>query len=314
MGRAIGELACTEVLAIERAVRRSEALPKGACAVSMGLDRTSVPMVERPEGQPQPSPRRRKPLLRRSSGRYDVVFRMAYVGTVSFLDEYGETIETRRYAAPACDDPRELVPRMAADVAAALKRDPKLVVGIVQDGAHEMWNRTREGLEQLQETGVLADWYEGIDRYHLMERLAEAVALVEPDPDIRNDLLTSWNKQFKDDDTTIDYVEAYLQLNYSQLPLKRAALLWEHLVYLANNKDRMRYATLRAAGLPCGSGVTESAAKTVIGHRAKRGGQRWCEDGLRAALTLRSVWLSNRFPKFWRHLARHYTARVTLAA
>jgi hypothetical protein len=312
--RAVGQVACDEVTTIERAVRRTEALPEGTCGITMGLDRTSAPMVERPEGEPQPSPRRKKPLLRRSSGRYDVVFRMAYVGTVAFVDEYGETIEARRYAAPACDDPRELVPRMTADIAAALKRNPELPVGIIQDGAHEMWNRTREGLVSLQEQGVLEDWYEGIDRYHLMERLGEALALVEPDPNERDVLLCSWGKQFDEYDNTIDFVQDYLQRKYSELTPAKAEQLWEHLVYLKNNKDRMRYATLRAVGLPCGSGVTESAAKTVIGQRAKRGGQRWCEEGLRAALTLRAVVLSNRYDKFWRHLSRRYTARITLAA
>jgi len=312
--RAVGELASSKASTIERAVRRSEALPEGTCAISMGLDRTSVPMLERPEGEPQPSPRRKKPLLRRSSGSYDVIFRMAYVGTVSFVDEYGEAIETRRYAAPACDDPRGLVPRLVADVEVALKREPGLAVGIVQDGAPEMWNRTREGLESLQEKGVLEDWHEGIDRYHLLERLGEALTLVEPNPDVRSGLLGSWNEQFDEDDTTIDYVEAYLKMKYSELDPPAAEKLWEHLVYLKNNKDRMRYVTLRTVGLPCGSGATESAAKTVVGQRAKLSGQRWCEAGLRAALTLRAVVLSNRYSKFWHHLSRHYTARVEVAA
>ena len=49
---------------------------------------------------------------------------MGYVGTVSFVDALGESLRTVRYAAAACDDPREPVVRMTADVRSALKRQP----------------------------------------------------------------------------------------------------------------------------------------------------------------------------------------------
>jgi hypothetical protein len=75
----------------------------------------------------------------------------------------------------------------------------------------------------------------------------------------------------------------------------------------------MRYVALRLAGLPVGSGVTESPAKTVIGHRAKGAGQRWRESGLRGALTLRALDRSNRLPRFWSHLSRRYVANVEAA-
>jgi hypothetical protein len=34
---------------------------------------------------------------------FDLNWRMAYIGTVSFIDAYGETLTVRRYASPACD-------------------------------------------------------------------------------------------------------------------------------------------------------------------------------------------------------------------
>lgn len=45
--------------------------------------------------------------------------------------------------------------------------------------------------------------------------------------------------------------------------------LWEHFTYVRNNKDRMRYTRLRVAGLPVGSGVTESTAKTSSDNAQK---------------------------------------------
>ena len=65
---------------------------------------------------------------------------MAYVGTVCFVDEHGEALASYRYASPACDDPRSLVEHMTADVRSAIRKNLVLSVGIVQDGAPEMWH------------------------------------------------------------------------------------------------------------------------------------------------------------------------------
>lgn len=40
-------------------------------------------------------------------------------------------------------------------------------------------------------------------------------------------------------DSTIDAVDRYLTGRYRELPVDRQRLLWEHMVYIANNKDRM---------------------------------------------------------------------------
>ena len=65
--------------------------------------------------------------------------------------------------------------------------------------------------------------------------------------------------------------------------------------------------------MPLGSGVTESAAKTVINQRAKGAGQRWKPPGLRGVLGVRSIVQSDRLPAFWVHFSRHYVANITCA-
>src|SRR5690606_23638221 len=83
--------------------------------------------------------------------------------------------------------------------------------------------------------------------------------------------------------STIDDIEQVLLAHYGPLNaagnVQACQQLWEHLRYIGNHKKRMRYVSLRNAGLPVGSGVTESTAKTVVGHRAKRSGQHWGEGG-----------------------------------
>ena len=87
-----------------------------------------------------------------------------------------------------------------------------------------------------------------------------------------------------------------------------------HWTYLVKNNDRMRYATLRRAGLPCGSGATEGACKSVVTLRTTRRGQRWHDEGVTAALTRRAIYLSERLPTLWAHFAAEYSADVQAAA
>lgn len=320
MACSIGDSAIAHAPRIEPLLRRSEKVPEEAVSVAVGLDRTSVAMLEkRPvEATPKPAPKRRKPRIRRPPPPCDINWRMAYVGTVSFCDASGEALEIRRYASPACDDPVELVEKMTADLRTALKKDPSLKVGIVQDGAHEMWNRTREGMQALRAEGLLKRWREGIDRYHLVERLADALKLVEPDSQTRKSLLDRWSAAFDESNSTIDEIDDYLGQRYlaqrEALTSEQRAKLEDHIIYIGNNKDRMRYVTLRNAGLPVGSGVTESTAKNTVGHRAKGSGQRWREDNLRGVLTLRAIHQSDRLPRFWAHFSRRYVANVEALA
>lgn len=300
---------------VEAIVRRRETLPAGTRGICIGLDRTAVPMAEeRPADAPsRPKRRRLRPRVRRAPKPIDVNFRMAYVGTVSLVDSNGTALATRRYAIPASDDPAQMTRRMAADVRVALRRDPSLAVGTVQDGAPEMWNLTRSALGELRSEGALEKWEEGIDRYHLLERLGHALEIVESSAEDRRARLREWSERLDAQDSAIDSIERYFESRYPDLPPNSRDQLWEHLVYLANNKDRMRYVSLATSGMPNGSGVTESAAKTVVGRRAKNSGQRWSESGLRGALTLRALHQSDRLPAAWTYMSRRYEAAVEAA-
>ena len=92
-------------------------------------------------------------------------------------------------------------------------------------------------------------------------------------------------------------------------PAGRDALR-EHVVYLANNKDRMRYAGMRELNLPIGSGTNESGCNTLLNLRVKRNAEHWSIEGLQGVLTLRGIHESLRFDGFWKHSARRYTREV----
>jgi hypothetical protein len=298
---------------IEAVVRQEEVLPAGAHAIVVGLDRTTVPMEEpRPAGAAPTTRRKHRttPYVRTRPAPVDVNYRMAYVGTVSVVDRVGEALVTRRYAIASTADPTTLTTRMMADVNQARAQAPRLPVGVVQDAAPELWTLVRTAL--TTETR-LRRWQEVVDRYHLNERLGEVLRLVEPDERRRQAQLRRWNTRLDTDDRAIDRIARWIAERMATPEVDTAALE-PHFTYLVNHHDRMRYATLRTKGLPGGSGATEGACKSVVTMRTKRSGQRWHEEGVTAALTLRSIYLSERLPTMWPYIAADYSDAVQAVA
>jgi hypothetical protein len=94
------------------------------------------------------------------------------VGTFMLADRDGEPVVIRRYTATAEEGPDQLVKRIMADLHNALRQDPALKVGVIQDGAPELWNLIRGALEQEP---LVKHWVEGVDRFHLYEHLWDAL-------------------------------------------------------------------------------------------------------------------------------------------
>ena len=299
---------------IEAMVRRDERLPADATGIVIGLDRVATPMEEERADDAPPKTRRKErttPYVRRPPPPVDVNFRMAYVATFAAVNQRGEAIVTRRYAASPAHAPEDLVAQVMADVRRALWQRPTLAVGVMQDGAPELWNLLRPALDAEP---LVTDWVEGIDIFHLYKHLSDALKCIERRPTIRATVLDGWKQDLDARDSAIDVIENYLLKRYDDVTPSKAEDFWAELVYIRNNKDRMRYIALRARGLPIGSGVTEGAAKSVVGKRAKGSGRRWHDGNLHAVLNLRAIYCSDRLPSFWEHFSRDYTARVEAVA
>jgi hypothetical protein len=266
-----------------------------------------------------PAPRRktrRTPYERTPPDPVDVNYRMAYVGTLTFHNVHGDELGTRFYAAAAHESPSErVVGPLMADLRHALKHAPELTVGVIQDGAPELWTLLTTALSAEP---LVPTYYTAIDRYHLNERLAEILRSVEPDVTARGDRLSYWNERLDQDDNAIYRIRAVVRDLHADAitrgDLTLVKQLDPHLTYLENNAYLMRYARLRALGLPMGSGVTEGACKSVIEMRTNGGGQRWRPEGLEAVLTLRAIHKSDRLPRFWANFARGYRKEVTRCA
>jgi hypothetical protein len=71
--------------------------------------------------------------------------------------------------------------------------------------------------------------------------------------------------------------------------------------YFGNNLHRMAYPEYQAEGWQIGSGVVESACKTVVGQRLKGAGMRWGEEGAHALCHVRALYRSEKgqWAAFW---------------
>jgi hypothetical protein len=295
----------------EPLVRAEEAIPDGAVAIALGADRTAVSMRNNDPGGEGAGVgrdlRRSRPKVR--GGRSDkkgVSWRMDYVATVTFVDEEGKRLASRQYRVPADSDPVHAATRMMEDVKHALRLRPSLKVCIVQDGAPELWTLLRS---QLRANPAVSKWHEVLDWYHAAERLAKCAELSSDAPSQRARLREEWKEILLEKSDGADRFIASLE-QQTKRRLAPGALedLRGHIDYFTRRRSLLCYRKTRAQGLPIGSGVTEGCCKSLVGARAKKGGQHWNQRGLTAALHLRSVVYSDRFEGIWGHFARRYRA------
>jgi hypothetical protein len=94
-------------------------------------------------------------------------------------------------------------------------------------------------------------------------------------------------------------------------PARKSQALREQLEavvgYFSNNPGRMEYSEYQAEGWQIGSGVVESACKTVVGQRLKGAGMRRGEAGAHALCHVRALYRGEKgqWQAFWRRQFTH---------
>jgi hypothetical protein len=279
-----------ELPVIEPALRAEEIIPREAASLSIGVDRTTIPMAEPLPVLPDYWYRK---LKRRPPPPIIVAFRMAYIATLAINDSSGKTISSKRVAATAEEGPGEMMERLIAEVHYVLAARPRLPVIVVQDGAPELWSLVDEGFSDA----AIPIAMKLIDRYHLEQRLAALAEIVEPQIEARRRLRKEWSTALDRGDKAVGRICKHIKSQLWRAGPFNRNLAEGHLAYCRRYEDKMRYATARRRGFAIGSGVTEGACKSVIASRMKRSGQRWFENGASACLQMRSLYLNGRLER-----------------
>ena len=286
VGHAVGELYGRSKTAIDDALIVALEIPAPARAVSVGLDRVSLPMEEprtRPIGRP------RKDAPKRPVQR---VYRMAYCATITFHDETGAALHTIRQGAVPSVEPLELCDRLLADAVAILQQRPDLRVVLLSDGAPEMRTLLRSALD---ETTLGTKVYELLDFWHLVEKLAPAAQVVYGEGE-GSEVLHRWRMELLNRNAAPDDIlTALRESGREHVRVGEGRPVHDAITYLVNHRELLGYPGARRRGLPIGSGATEATCKSLFTVRMKRSGARWKERTARDVIHLRALALSDRW-------------------
>jgi hypothetical protein len=134
-----------------------------------------------------------------------------------------------------------------------------------------------------------------LDFYHAASYLEKLAHASHPaDEEQAKEQAEQWCRLLKDEGgaTTLAVLRAW------EWPARRPAALrrqWEDTEsYFGKNVHRMEYPEYQAEGWQIGSGVVESACKTVVGQRLKGAGMRWGEEGAQALCHVRALYRSDK--------------------
>lgn len=277
--------------AIEEALIARVRIPDEATGITVSLDRVATPMEEprkRPRGRP------RKGAARRPVAR---VWRMSYCATVTLHDAQGRSLRTLRYGAmPGCDPDAEVVTALFNDVKALRERRPDLKVGLLCDGAAEMWNLLHGRFtEELLETSLR----ELVDLWHLLQKVGKALRTRYSEARTAAELRV-WKLRLLNRSNAAtalrDELRSWLAVPEDE-PLGEDDPLKEAVGFLTRQlrAGRLDYAAARRAGQPVGSGPVEASCKSVFNVRLKRSGARWKEKSAGNVVNLRATALSHRW-------------------
>lgn len=222
--------------------------------------------------------------------------RMPWVAEVYNPQPTHETVRRRRVG-----DARYLSGLMSLpEISQQLRRECR-AVGLAQVDVIVGLSDGGNGLEHALLEAVAglgtADIEFILDFHHVSEHLLEfAKVLLPADETARQQQVDAWCHTLKHQGGQTLYEE----LKSRDMTTATAAVRQAHqglLGYLRNNLHRMDYPTYVARGWQIGSGMIESACKTVVCRRLKEGGMRWRERGTTAVCQLRALYRSE--PALW---------------
>lgn len=161
------------------------------------------------------------------------------------------------------------------------------IAEILGDGSKWIWNLAENHFPGVPQT---------LDTWHLKQHLYEFATVHYQDPSRAK----AW-VQMKVEALREDKVGDVLGGLKRMKPAKKAAqeALQGLVVYVENNRGRIKYQKSWEAGLAVGSGSVEGACKHLVQARFKRAGMRWKTPGFLSVVELRVARLNGTDREFW---------------
>jgi hypothetical protein len=149
---------------------------------------------------------------------------------------------------------------------------------IIADGSKWIWKEANKYFPMAR--------IEIIDWFHVEEKIGDLGVILFGEE--RSKTRKEWIEEILDS-LKGDEIGAVIEKLEKMRPIskKKSLAIKEVLTYLENNKQRMKYKSLKEGGYFIGSGTIEAACKTVVGARFKRSGMQWSRNGAQSPLQLR---------------------------
>ena len=177
-------------------------------------------------------------------------------------------------------------------------RPPKTVL-FIADGAKWLWDIRRTHFPQAVEI---------LDFYHACEHLKPLLELAGLTGAAWKAAFEKW-KGWLLAGRVDRVVEACEALAAKETDERKKS--WsEKLNYYRENRCRMKYDEYEARGWYIGSGVVESACRTLVGARFAQAGMHWSFSGAEAMLPIRTAILSGRYEKLWEFIKKSREERT----
>jgi hypothetical protein len=315
---------------IAAAIRSRDVIPAEAVTVQVGLDGVMVPQDgehAKPRGRKTKSPepprheQRYGPVGSEGPRAQDGTLGRAWlegaVGTLSFFDKKGVRLRTVYLARMPEPHKATLVGELEQELQAVLRERPEFNVVLASDGAEPQWT----ALDAI-ESRLPANWtghtMKLVDAFHVAEYVQKAANAIEGTATGGAKVLAAtWREMIREQRDGGERVLRAMRAHLSSVQGKSARTeLKSAITYIArqNKLGRMQYVEAQKRNYPIGTGVTEAAAKTVVGTRMKRAGARFSQHGGQTVMLFRAAILSQRFDALHQELHATYTKPVRLAA
>jgi len=179
----------------------------------------------------------------------------------------------------------------------ARKRNPKLTLVIIADGAPWIWKWARKYRKAIKI----------LDYYHLKERVWKAAdGVYERDREMAQGWVDAimdglWAGGVREVIETLEHMREFCVFPAADPKDKAMLSLIE---FLDDREDLIDYARHRAADRTIGSGIVESTCKQLFNMRLKGPGMRWSRAGAQAIIHLRCLHITGRWANLWRRRPR----------
>jgi len=288
IGHAVGKRMVEQHVEIEEALVSELVMPPEAVSVSVALDRTSMPMEE-PRKKPKGRPRKNAP-----KRPIEIAFRMAWTGTVTLHDEHGNGLHTIRYGDTPYEDGERLAETLASDALALVQRCRRLTVVTLGDGGEDVQRLLAKHVDEETFRRAIRRL---IDFWHVIEKLGEALELLESDEGARRERLAEWRRRLCVRRSAPTTILEELRASGKDGAGGKDCPVHAAITYMENQAHLMGFVDARRDGLPIGSGNVEATGKSLFALRMKRSGARWKDESGGRVITMRAHLLSGRWER-----------------